>query len=293
MFELNQSGIETRCRAHPSPSPDSWVWIEPKWNWDSENVPSLFIWSLLKSLNWTKVELRLHITLCPFHIHTFYRLNWTKVELRLNFTPFLIASFSLSLNWTKVELRLNFFYYFLGYIFWGLNWTKVELRPQYLHIFRMSQVRSLNWTKVELRHNWGDVPPIFSTKFELNQSGIETLLYLLLPRAWLWLSFELNQSGIETICLDNCIWYKSPYVWIEPKWNWDFCVAILLLLSFLFELNQSGIETLVWDPNGKLDLGSVWIEPKWNWYLIILFEPPINYYRLNWTKVELRYTPLF
>ena len=196
-FELNQSGIETPSGGLP---PIVWffyeVWIEPKWNWDvTTSIESKLYPFIPFELNQSGIEtinlllIRFYYPLC---------LNWTKVELRPK-TPEPISYLLVSLNWTKVEL--------------------IQDRKERIYILDVLSV----W--IEPKWNWyvtkGSFPVASSSRFELNQSGIDTYI----------LYFKTSLDG--EYCLN---WTK-----VELR---QVCIPFLFrLLSFLFELNQSGIDT--------------------------------------------------
>ena len=104
-------------------------------------------------------------------------LNWTKVELiqQVDYPPSGTLSNAFELNQSGIDTLILF--YLFSFFFFSLNWTKVELIR--LYFFRKSGILnnpSLNWTKVELIHlQFGECFSPSWIKFELNQSGIDTV----------------------------------------------------------------------------------------------------------------------
>jgi len=105
-------------------------------------------------------------------------------------------------------------------------------------------------------------------KFESNQSGIET---------WFWrherssdATFESNQSGIETL-VRVPVRQTICSVWIEPEWNWNRLLEILVL-PICGCLNRTRVE----------------LKPSY-----VQHDEDFSAPRLNRTRVELKPCKIF
>jgi len=153
------------------------VWIEPKWNWDViVRVPYFEIYYMFE-LNQSGIETNQSVLLRTYF--TSVCLNWTKVELRLKISVFKLDFFIFlfELNQSGIETKYPSQYQLpstpefelnqsgietwrgskrktgLGIQF-ELNQSGIETDSRRLLAFRL--FRRLNWTKVELRQGFID-----------------------------------------------------------------------------------------------------------------------------------------
>ena len=126
-----------------------------------------------------------------------------------------------------------------------MNWTKVELRPiEIVKLFFICYWFELNQSGIETL--MGNSIKYTSSPFELNQSGIETETTFASYK--LFSNFCLNWTKVELrlpVLIDGdphryCDGFELNQSGIETFISFSTC----LIVSMSFELNQSGIETL-------------------------------------------------
>jgi len=200
MFELNQSGIETR---------ESWIWKRSPYS----------------GLNWTKVELR-HNTILCIYIHILFvwiepKWNWDTYSIKkrgLDYSVWIEPKW----NWdgqSIVKSKEGVPYGF------ELNQSGIETYVLLSDTQQAYAVFELNQSGIETNiptNRWEPIfeevwiEPKWNWDFSYHTTGIRCPCTL----------FELNQSGIETLYIFN-IWISFATLCL----NWT--KVELRLLSFV------------------------------------------------------------
>jgi len=156
-----------------------------------------------------------------FGSHQTPRLNWTKVELRLKkkweglFVPSRVFELNQSGIETDPRVREP-----------DLTDRTVWIEPKWNWDFvKRTNPPPVVSVWIEPKWNWDNHIPYLGVNSPFATVWIEPKWNWdggnqLTKESWI-IKFELNQSGIETICnlLNTSLLLK--FVWIEPKWNWD------------------------------------------------------------------------